>query len=197
MEKASGTMKPKVRVVVLLFLAAVAVPGCGASANTTPPPPCDQACKDGVAIKALREGMKLVFNLTLQGKPVGAHDETVPCPLGGKARVFGEATSNAVQGATDVKLTYVLEACGYSQKDNTPRNNHKLTATGTVTQFGTLAVQPTATTALVMKSDAVTLSGTVYDPPLDYDEKACPVQLSQNGNQLSGTLCGRAVGTNL
>jgi hypothetical protein len=190
-------MLPLCRHAALVLTLAIVVPGCGASANTTPPPPCDQACRDGVAIKALREGMKLVFNLTLQGKPVGQHDVTVPCPLGGKARVFGEASSNAVQGATEVKLTYVLDACGYSQKDNTPRNNHALTATGTVTQFGTLAVQPTATTALVMKSDAITLKGTVYDPPLDYDEKACPLALSQSGNQLSGTVCGRQAGTGL
>jgi hypothetical protein len=141
--------------------------------------------------------MKLVFNLTLQGKPVGVHDQTVPCPLGGRAQIFGEATSNAVQGATEVKLTYVLQDCGYSQKDNTPRNNYKLVATGTVSQRGTIAVQPSATTALIIASEALTLTGTVYDPPIEYSAKACAAQLSQSGNQLSGLLCGRDVGVGL
>ena len=152
---------------------------------------------DATALRGFRETIKLAFNVTLQGKPVGAQDKSVPCPLGGSARVFGTATSNAVQGATEVDLTYVLDHCAYAQKDTDPKSNYHMTLTGTVTEKGTLAVQPTSTTALGFKSDAMTFSGTVYDPPVGYEEAACALALGQSGNQLSGTLCGREAGLTL
>ena len=31
-----------------------------------------------IALRAIRESMKVAFNLTLQGKPVGPHDVTAP-----------------------------------------------------------------------------------------------------------------------
>src|SRR5262245_58145120 len=40
------------------------------------PPPCDDACTDGIALRSVRETMKLVYNLTLQGNDVGEQDET-------------------------------------------------------------------------------------------------------------------------
>jgi hypothetical protein len=183
--------------VSLALASSAAVVGCGTAATAPPkPPPCDEACKDGVAIKALRETTKLAFNLTLQGKPVGTHDLTTPCPLGGGVRVFGTATSNAVQGATEVRLTYVLADCGYLFKDDDAKDNYSMRLSGTMTQEGILAVQPSATSALVMKSDMMKLSGTVYDPPLDYAAE-CPVELGQNGNKLTGTICGRDAHTDL
>jgi hypothetical protein len=160
-------------------------------------PPCDQLCQDQTGLRTMREAMKLVFNLTLQGKPVGMHDFTVPCPLGGKARIFGDAQSNATQGSTFVKLTYVLEACAVLQRDDKPKENYRMTVSGTIRQEGTIAVQPTATTALAMQSEDVTLTGTVYDPPIPYEAKSCAVVLQQMGSRLSGTLCGRATTTDL
>lgn len=170
--------------------------GCGD--DTAPPaPPCHEECQDRVALRALRETLKLVYNLTLQGNPVGAQDETTPCPQGGSAHVFGTATSNAVQGATDLSLSYELEACAYLQRDDHPDENYDVVLTGTVVQSGTLAVQPTATTALVMSSDAITVEGTVYDAPIAYLADACAAELGQNGDHLSGTLCGRSAGLDL
>src|SRR5689334_14405646 len=97
-----------------LALLLLTLTACGSKvSDPPPPPPCDEECKDEIALRALRETTKLAFNLTLQGKPVGEHDRSTPCPLGGTARVAGVATSNAVQGATEVKLVYVLAACGY------------------------------------------------------------------------------------
>lgn len=190
----------RVSVLALISLAlgaSLASAGCGASATSPPPPPpCDDACKDGVAIKALRETTKLAYNLTFQGKPVGAHDLVTPCPLGGGARVFGAATSNALQGSTEVKLTYVLAECAYLFKDDDAEDNYAMTITGTITQEGILAVQPSSTSAVVMKSDLVKMIGTVYDPPLDYAAE-CPVELGQNGNKLTGTVCGREAHTDL
>jgi hypothetical protein len=72
-----------------------------------------------------------------------------------------------------------------------------MTLTGTATEKGTLAVQPSANTALTIQSDAMTFSGTVHDPPLNYQANACPLALVQDGNQLSGTVCGRQAGTSL
>ncbi len=111
---ASGS--PARAAIAALALAAgplAALPGCGDGASPPEPEPCDQQCLDTSAIRALRETIKLAFNLTLQGKPVGAHDVTVPCPFGGSIRVYGEAYSNPIQGATEVTLTYELAGCAY------------------------------------------------------------------------------------
>ena len=174
--------------VVLLF-------GCTSDVGPAPPPPppCDRMCQDGIALRGMRETMKLVFNLTFQGKPVGAHDFMVPCPLGGKARIFGTATSNATQGTTEIDLTYELDGCTLLERDDEPKENYRLLVTGVVRQTGILAVQPSATTALGIKTDALTVTGTVYDPPLPFEENACPLTLAQNGNKLTGSLCGREV----
>ena len=189
-------MKSAVIVALVAFPLAA---GCGTSAGNTPPPvpPCDAACQDGIALRSLREGMKLLYNLELQGKPVGPQDATVPCPLGGSAHVFGTATSNAVQGATEVQLTYTLDHCKYSQVDTDPLLNYSVTINGTVQQAGTIAVQPSATTALVITSDVLDVTGTVHEPKLDYAANACKLALSQAGNKLSGELCGRTVGVTL
>ncbi len=166
-----------------------------------PPPPapssCDRACQDGTAARALRETMKLAFNLTLQGKPVGAHDVTVDCPNGGRVRVFGEASSNAAQGSTDVRIDYAFDGCAYLQRDDEANENYSMTFTGTVRQEGVIAVQPSATTALLMKAETLSLSGTVHEPAIEFAEAACSVQFAQNGSRLSGTLCERPVGVDL
>lgn len=178
---------------MLLILPAL---GCGGP-DPEPSPPCERKCQDGTALRALREIMKLVFNLTLQGNAAGPQDETTPCPSGGSARVSGEATSNAVQGAIEVQLSYELMQCAYLQRDDEPDENYDMTVTGTVSQQGTIAVQPTATMALTMSSDAVTFFGNVYDPPLPFEEPSCAVRMGQNGNHLSGTICDREAGTDL
>jgi hypothetical protein len=178
--------------VAALWLAGA--PGCGDGADPPPPPPCDQQCQDGTALRGLRETLKLAFNLTLQGKPVGAHDVTVPCVFGGSVRVYGEAQANPVQGATDVRLTYEFVDCTYLQIDSEAPENYRLTFSGSVRQEGTIAVQPTATTALLMASDSLSLAGTVSEPPLPYERPGCAVEFVQNGAAVSGTLCGREAG---
>jgi hypothetical protein len=184
------------RFILTSLFALLLVTACSSSigASPPPPPPCDTKCQDEIALRSVREGMKLLYNLTLQGKPVGPQDATVPCPLGGSAHVFGTATSNAVQGATDVDLTYVLDHCRYSRQDLEPTQTYSLTVNGTLSQKGTIAVQPSATTALVMTSDPIDLGGTVHDPPLDYSANACKLGLSQSGNRSAS---GRAVGLSL
>jgi hypothetical protein len=181
------------RTAFVAVAASVSVASAGCQADATPPPPppsCDEECKDGIAVKALREMMKLAFNLTFQGKPVGEHDLSTPCMFGGTARVYGTATSNAIQGATEVSLTYVFTNCGYQFQDDDPDDNYKMNLDGTMTQQGIIAVQPSTASAVVMKSDAIKLSGTIYDPPIDYTAE-CPVELGQNGNIISAKICGR------
>ncbi len=162
-----------------------------------PSPPCEQDCQDATAMRALREMAKLAYNLTLQGKPVGPQEATIPCPLGGNARIFGDATSNPIQGATEVSLTYVFDGCRYLQLDETPNKNYDMRLTGSMTQLGTIAVQPSATTALVMASDSMSFSGTVYDLPIPFEAIECEVQLGQSGNNLAGLICGREAGLDL
>lgn len=173
---------------------------CGAGAKPDPPPPCDQVCQDGVGLRGLRETMKLAFNLLIQGRPVGAQDAMTNCrssdgSAGGTVHVFGEATANAVQGSSFVDLEYDFERCAYSVPPSAIANqNYALVVTGRVTQRGTLAVQPSATTALLIESDAVSLSGTVYDPPLEYELSDCKLSVAQQGNSVAGSLCGRNAG---
>ena len=162
-----------------------------------PVPPCDARCEDGIAARALRETVKLAYNLTLQANPVGAQDETTACPLGGSARVFGHATSNPQQGATEVDLTYELDRCAVLEIDEEADESYQMIVDGTLTQVGIMAVQPSATTALVMQSESMSLVGTVHDPPREYRALECPVELGQNGNDFAGLLCDRPIGVDL
>ena len=180
-----------------LLFALLLATACGDPGEADPAPPCDMECQDANAMRALRATTKLIFNLTLQGKPVGAQDETTDCPQGGSARVFGTATSNAVQGASELDLTYEFSDCHRLARDDDPGENYDVTINGTMTQKGILAVQPTATTGLVMKSDSMTLEGTIYDPPIAYSAVDCVIELGQSGNNLSGFICGRAAGLKL
>lgn len=180
-------------------LITIALVACGSGNAVTPPPtapPCDEKCQDSIALQAMRETIKLAFNLTFQGKPVGTYDLAIECPQGGTARVTGMASSNAAQGATNVDITYVLAECGYLRKDDDAKQNYNTKITGTITQKGVLAVQPTSTSAVIMKSDSMKIVGTVYDPPDDYDQ-TCPLELGQNGNRLSGKMCDRDVTADL
>lgn len=170
---------------------------CTSGPTPSPPPQCDQLCLDGVAVLGMRLTLKQIFNQTLQGKPVGVQDKRYTCPLGGTARVVGTATSNAIQGATEVTLVYELDGCVLIARDTDPKSNYHLSTSGTVTQIGTIAVQPTATTSLGMKSDALTITGTVYDPPVPYEVTTCPLVSLQDGNTVTGTICGRDFSTTL
>jgi len=183
------------RVASLLGIASLLACGGGGGSSTTPA--CDAACKDGVALVALRDAIKDVYNLTLQGKPVGPQMGSTPCLSGGSASVSGTASSNASQGATMVNLTYVFTNCGYSRIDSDPTQSFNMTLDGTVTEVGTIAVQPSSTTALEFTSSSFSLDGSVYGPPINYAQKGCSVKLAQNGNNLSGILCGRDAGTTL
>jgi len=181
-----------------LLVAAMAACSSGGGKSAPPPPPCDGACQDATAIHGLRDMVKLAFNVTLQGKDVGPQDASAPCPLGGTVHVSGDATSNAVQGATNVDLVYTFDRCAYSEKDTDPKSTYALTVTGDVHELGVLAVQPTATTSVQFHSDALTLTGSVYAPPIEYTAAdACALDLGQNGNALAGKLCGRDVGLTL
>jgi len=185
------------RVASMLVIASLAAcGGSGGGSSTTPS--CDESCQDGVALLALRNAIKVVYNVTLQGKPEGPQNAMTMCQLGnGTASVSGTATSNANQGTTTVNLTYVFSGCTYSQADSDPTQTFSLTLDGTVTEVGTIAVQPSSTTALEFTSGAISFDGSVYGPPIPYMQKGCAVMLGQNGNNLSGLLCGRDAGTTL
>ncbi|HYQ03246.1 MAG TPA: hypothetical protein VER96_31445 [Polyangiaceae bacterium] len=181
-------------------LASTLLSGCGAGAKPEPAPPCEQACQDGIALRGVRETMKLAYNLLIQARPVGTQDGTTDCrssdgSKGGTVHVFGEATSNAAQGASFVDLEYDFDQCVYSVPPSaTPNENYSLVITGPVTQQGTLAVQPSSTTALLIDSEGLNVSGTVYDPPLAIELSDCKLSVAQQGNRVSGVICGRNAG---
>ena len=182
---------------LLFVLLLVIGGGCTSGPTPDPPPPCDQLCLDGIGVAALRTTLKQVFNATLQGAPVGNQDAKYTCPLGGSAHVFGTAKSNAIQGATEVDLTYELAGCVLLNQDTDPKQVYNVTSTGTVHQVGTFAVQPTATTSVGLSSDAVTITGTVYDPPDPYDAQTCKLQVVQDGNHIAGLVCDRSFASDL
>jgi hypothetical protein len=183
--------------VALLALVLVA---CGAGPRPLPAPPCDQVCQDGVALRGLREAMKFGYNREVATRPVGAQDATTTCysydgSQGGSVHIFGAATVNAIQGASIVELNFDFENCHWTvPPDATAAQNYALTLTGTLSEEGTISVQPTATTALSIESGSVSVSGTVYDPPVDYAVSNCTLSLIQSGNAVSGSLCGRRAG---
>jgi hypothetical protein len=173
---------------------------CGAGPRPAAAPACDQICQDGVALRGLREAMKFAYNIEIAGQPVNAQDALTPCysydgSHGGSVHLFGNATVNAIQGASFVDLSYDFENCHWSAPpDPAADQNYALTLTGTVSQKGTISVQPTATTALSIESGSLSISGTVYDPPVDYAVSNCLLSVNQNGNAVSGALCGRNAG---
>jgi hypothetical protein len=193
---AMGRLRTWVRRIPALVL--VGPVACGGDVGAPPAPvPCGEECADEVALRAVREMTKLAYNLLLQGKPVGEQDARSPCPLGGSVHVFGNATSNAAQGATAVALTYEFSSCGHLELDEEPEETYRMTLTGTLTQSGTIAAQPTATTALVMTSESMSMEGTVHDPPVAYGPVDCAIAVSQDGNDLSGLVCDKEVGVDL
>jgi hypothetical protein len=181
---------------MLLSVAATSA-ACGGGDAAPEAKPCNEECRDRSAVRSLREVIKFVYNRTLQANYVGEQDESTRCAQGGSARVSGVATSLAEQGASELDLTYELNECAYLQRDDEVDENYDVTISGVVTEQGILAVQPTATTALIFESESVSVEGTVYDPPVDYAELDCAVHLAQNGNHFAGTWCGRKVGFDL
>jgi hypothetical protein len=154
---------------------------------------------DGVALRALRLTIKFVYNFGVQGRDAGAQSASVPCypgsPSGGSGRVDGKAVPVADQGLTTVELAYALDGCNiYQLKDDTAAHNFDLHLTGAITEKGALSATSTAQTAVFFDTPdggTIAFSGTVYDPPITYDESGCEVHIVQNGNDVAGTLCGR------
>ncbi len=177
----------------LLFILVLALVACGASVNDPPaPPPCDPLCMDQVTVRAIRQTVKLAYNLTLQSKPVGPQDISTPCPNGGSAHITGTATSEASVGATSVDLVYTFDNCLYVQKDDTPGQNYSISLSGSIHEKGILSAQPTSTIAILFQSDAISVAGSVYEPALDFSAINCPLTITQNGNRGDAVLCGRA-----
>ncbi|HKY34379.1 MAG TPA: hypothetical protein VJN18_00455 [Polyangiaceae bacterium] len=189
-------MATSAALVVMTCVLGLYLAGCG-DEEEAKPKTCDPGCQDQVAARSLRDVIKLVYNLTLQGNPVGIQDETTRCPHGGSARVSGVATSVAEQGANQLELGYGFESCAYQHLDDDAEESYDVVVSGIVLQTGVLAVQPTATTALIFESEAISVEGEIFDPPVAYAETECALRLAQDGQHLSGSWCGRQVGFDL
>ncbi len=169
--------------------------GCAAGKAPAPPPACEQDCQDNIALRGLRETMRFLYNQHLQGKPVGMQDAMGPCPLGvGTIHIFGNAESDATLGITTIdSLTYDFQNCVTRSVNATPERNYMLALTGSVIEKG-LLVMSTGTSALTFESSAMTWAGTVYHPAVDYNQSDCELKAHQDGNNVSGTICGRPAG---
>jgi hypothetical protein len=167
--------------------------GCGSSSSAPPPldAGCEQACQDGMALYAVRQTMRLLYNESLNGREAGTQDAGAEC-LTGTANVSGVAVPDGGVGSVGVSLAYDFQACEYLDKSSAAAHTFDLTFTGVVTETGTLAVLGTATMALTIESAEITISGSVGDPPTPYVAPRCSLSLTQNSNDLEGTICGRA-----
>ena len=139
----------------------------------------------------MRLTLKAVFNHASNGAPIGDLDATTDCPGGGTAHVVGTTSSTAAQGGTTIDVTYDLAACLYGETSLTATKTFAVSSTGKITEQGMLGVQPGATTTLTFAGTGLTLTGTVYDPPLSYSTQMCSLSATQTGNAVSGVLCGR------
>jgi hypothetical protein len=179
------------------FASAALSLGCGGNPPAAPAT-CDQACEDGIALRALRAGMRFAFNYVIAAMPVGKQDAMAPCIPSGSVHIVGTADSNAMLGTSELDLTYTMTNCKIpAPKSTTPDRNYSLTVNGAIHEKGQLAMGG-PTTALVFTGTDLTFAGTVYDPPLPYDEPKpmqpnCTLSASQDGNNMTGTLCGREV----
>jgi hypothetical protein len=179
------------RCLAFLVSSAAVTLGCASGNAPAAPPACDQPCRDSVALRALRVGMRFAYNFAIQSKPVGMQDEMVPCIPSGNVHIVGDGQSNAMLGTSTLHLTYTFTNCvNPAPQNTTPERNYKLTMNGTVSETGTLAMGG-PTTALKLHGTGMGFSGTVYDPPVDYVEMDCVVDASQDGNTMTGEVCGR------
>jgi hypothetical protein len=186
-----------VRTLIALAACLALTNGCAGGKAPAPPPPCDQICKDNIALRSLRETMRFVYNQRLPGRPVGMQDASASCLMNGTVQIAGDAGSNPDQGATTVDLIFLFVGCFYQPaKSATHDRNYAMKLNGTVTESGTLSVQPTSTTSLVIRGDDFSFEGMVDDPAVEYRETGCAVDVAQNGNAVSGTLCGRPASFN-
>lgn len=192
-------MNTRIRVPrALLVSALLLTAACGSGGKSTPPPACERSCRDDVALRALRTMLKLAYNATVAGRPVGAQDASFPCPYGaGSVHVYGTATSNNQQGSTFIgditktppePLIYEFDGCRYLQRDAESDQNFDMVLDGSVGELGTLAQQPTATTALAFTGTDLHLYGSVYDPAYAYDERWNFASV-QNGNDVGACIC--------
>jgi hypothetical protein len=188
-------MKEVMRVGLAAFVVSTSLlAGCGGN-RPAPPPTCDAPCEDGVAIRAIRVGMRLAYNFAVATQPVGKQDVMVPCIPSGNVHITGTAESNAMLGTSQVDLTYTFTDCkNPSVKSTTPERNYDVVMNGVVNERGSLAMGG-PTTSLVFMGTGVRVSGTVYDPPQPYpsmDGQAdCELLANQDGNTVNGTFCGR------
>jgi hypothetical protein len=183
-------MEPMKRVTLAIVGAAFLSFGCGGNAPAAPAT-CDQACQDGVALRALRVGMRAAYNFAIATKPVGMQDATAPCIPTGSVHIVGTAETNAMLGTSHVDLTYTFTDCrNPSPKSTTPDRNYDLTMNGAVNENGMLAMGG-PTTSLVFMGTGLTVTGTVYDPALKYDVMDCDLVANQDANNVNGFLCGR------
>jgi hypothetical protein len=169
---------------------ALVLAACGSSTPPAPPTTCDTACADGIVLYALRQTMMLIYNETVLGHEAGALDGGGEC-LTGTAAAGGTALPDGGVAAIGVSLSYDFGACRLLRRETTPGHDYDLTFAGTVSQEGTIAVLNTSTMTLAIKSDALSFSGTVYDPPVHCEGSSCVVDVKQNGNDVTGTICGR------
>jgi hypothetical protein len=224
-----GTTRRTLAIAGCLSVALFAM-GCSGK-QPAPSAPCDQECKDAIALRALREAMRSAFNGRSQGQDAGPQDWNMPCeqrvgPPIGSANILGTAVSNTQQGMTRVNLTYEFLSCLVTSVEATPERNYDLSLKGTVTEVGALSALSTSPNALKIATlgagppdagaegggedggedggdeggadagafSTLSFNGTVYDPPVEYHENVCEILAMQNGNNVSGWICGRIAG---
>lgn len=145
---------------------------------------CTGACVDlqvGIALVSL---CNTLYNTNLAGKPVGRHDVSASCPLGGQAHMTGNVGKSSSDAITTVNLTYAMTGCRVRS------NSIDVAFDGTVTLAGSFDAtsyqsENASSKALSYSGSfaGAAVAGTACDAHVNDDTTASP--------RYSGSLCGR------
>ena len=150
-----------------------------------------QFVRDQVTTEGILAAADALFEEHIAGRPLGSHDLTVTCPLGGSVRITGTTASDRIL------LTYDLSDCRLEPSSVDASSSVDITLTGELTQDvvpGATASEGTAT--LTATNLSMRGSATYGSEEGDIDEQ-CDVAMSLLASEASlagvGELCGRPV----
>ena len=155
--------------------------GCLDLSESSSSSSCDQACVDDRTAVAIVNSLVFLYNTYIAFQPSGVQNFIGEvCPIGGSIDITG--TTSVIGDVTDLDLDFDMTACGVSDPD------FLMTYTGAINENGSFSTVSGNITRQ-FTSSLLTFSGTAFGSSVG---ESCAVGIVWNGNDLSGTICGRA-----
>jgi hypothetical protein len=160
-----------------ILLLTLALHGCGSDSDESSGP--TQAYTDYATAWCIGEAATGLYETNIKGRSVGKQDMTVSCPLAGEVRIVGTTEEGSGFTHTD-DLVMSLNGCRYSSE------------TCNITLSGDLAYKDRwqVDHDLLLKSEALTFSGTAKSNVVVYFNATCQVAIVGKDG-VSGLMCGR------